>query len=86
VYEHVFGYTQRPIGHSLCGSTLHPSCAVLLDQLLAYGDLIDEARRDELAQYLELSRVEMAWFNVMIMGNSLLLFLPEGPVVGGAWG
>jgi hypothetical protein len=37
--------------------------------------LIDEARRDELAQYLELSRVKMAWFNVMIMAIRCCFYL-----------
>jgi hypothetical protein len=35
---------------------LYPGRAILLDQLLAYGDMIDETRRDELAQYLKLSK------------------------------
>jgi hypothetical protein len=35
---------------------LYPGRAILLDQLLAYSDMIDETRRDELAQYPKLSK------------------------------
>jgi hypothetical protein len=60
VYIYVFRYAQRSIRDALCGRTLNPGRAVLLDQLLAYGDVIDETRRDKLAQYPKLSKVKMA--------------------------
>lgn len=58
MYVYVFDYTQRSIGDTFCCRTLYASCTVLLDQLLTYGDLVDEARRDELAEYPELQKVE----------------------------
>jgi hypothetical protein len=58
VYVYVFGYTQRSIGDTLCCRTLYASCTVLLDQLLTYGDLVDETRRDELTEYPELQKAE----------------------------
>jgi hypothetical protein len=58
VYVYVVGYTYRPVWDAFCGRTLYPGRAILLDQLLAYSDVIDETRRDELAQHPKLSKVE----------------------------
>jgi hypothetical protein len=58
VNVYVFGYTYRSIWDAFCSRTLYPGRAILLGQLLAYSDVIDETRRDELAQYPKLSKVE----------------------------
>ena len=81
MYVYVFGYTQRPIGDTLCCRTLYASCTVLLDQLLAYGDLIDETRRDKLSEYPELQNVETVRVSRMLATSAFIL--PEGPVAEG---
>ena len=58
MYEYVFRYTQRSIWDALRSRTLYPGRAVLLDQLLAHSDVIDETRRHELAQHPKLSEVK----------------------------
>lgn len=58
MYVYVVGYTYRSIWDAFCSRTLYSGRAILLDQLLAYSDVIDETRRDELAQYPKLSKVE----------------------------
>ena len=58
MYEYVLRYTQCPIWDALCSRTLYPGRAVLLDQLLAHSDVIDETRRHELAQHSKLSNVK----------------------------
>lgn len=64
MYVHVVGYTYCSIRDAFCSRTLYSGRAILLDQFLAYGDVINETRRDELAQYPKLSKSrsrEMAW-------------------------
>ena len=69
MYVHVFRYTQRSIWNALCSCTLYPGRAVLLNQLLTCSDVIDETRRDELAEYLNLSKVRGG------MGGQVMLYL-----------
>lgn len=75
MYVYVLGYTHRSIWDAFCGRTLYPGRAILLDQLLAYSDVVDETRRDELAQHPKLSKVEAErWVNTYYVGK-LILYL-----------
>jgi hypothetical protein len=69
VYEYVFRYTQRSIWDAFCSCTLYPGRTVLLNELLAYSNVIDETRRDELAEYPKLSKVRGG------MGGQVMLYL-----------
>ena len=64
MYVDVVGYTYRSIWDAFCSRTLYPGRAILLDQFLAYSDVVDETRRDELAQYPKLSNVEAEGYGV----------------------
>ena len=68
MYEYVFRYAQRSIWDALCSRTLYPSRAVLLDQLLAHSDVIDETRSHELAQHPKLLNVK---FRMVILAVNL---------------
>jgi len=80
VYVYVVGYTYRSIWDAFCSRALYPGRAILLGQLLAYSDVIDETRRDELAQYPKLSEVEAerdsvgsrSIHNLLLRGKSIL--------------